>query len=876
MKLFDLPKTVSCPVTLGPLAGFFVGSEGVPNEGFTADHIQETEIGTETETETDKPDKIMRAEKAGVIATPAEKQIIEGFTALLNERIGFIVDTVKRWHEGRFGEVEGEDSALADKMREFAEVALEKIAAKHLVRVFSHLERGELFPSAHNLIVGQSRRDPKDGPLEKAIKKGDSAEVARMRQYVDVVRMCVDSTANFLPLSFLKSWRSEFQAAFYARYLDKLCTETGQGKTEKVMNTADKIAKQLGGKWVDLILDDAAQYLRHHAKLLLRWKDNEAAREKALAEFENSKQGKAYLRIRSQHFPSGLPRNRGKRLAVLSSSGVCQWQKKTIKLVEASSVKALLERNPELSALVKADIRYKTLTKPNTPPTWTQVSAKNRRLPFIPKELFGNFNTLSGGKINAVVDLPVGREARIGESSSATLSTVKVLPLDIILSCSGRLAASSVPSTQGEVSLPDRITGELGRWNSKGLRFVPTGTRWSSSISMEKIEAAVNPRFAKFEEALKDKAPAPVTVGDKIIVLVLEPQPKRKKGGNFQRAGWVQTWGITQKGASILDSRALEPGMGARLNRALRNGREPWWASDERKRSKSPAPKASMPEGKRAPKPSVHGQNRGVTLATILDRRVAVNAEIRLIRLLKDPERTDEAVEVLTSRIAAYRKRNKGEEAARLVKVLSTLENGKRPSHTQLEPFKTRLRTLRQGLEGLKRQFRKEMGTNALRYAHQVRLGQVTNEVSGFTERYGTRESVTLLLVERNKSGKGPGPYKPRALNRVMAAFGAAQIGESLKEHARFLTPAIDILEVDPKDIKKICPSCLHLNAANPSGNKFECGSDECGTKREAELVATFNLISRFLTPDGRSDLRAFQKINAIGVKDSATAIVTG
>ncbi len=83
-----------------------------------------------------------------------------------------------------------------------------------------------------------------------------------------------------------------------------------------------------------------------------------------------------------------------------------------------------------------------------------------------------------------------------------------------------------------------------------------------------------------------------------------------------------------------------------------------------------------------------------------------------------------------------------------------------------------------------------------------------------------------------------------------MSAFGAAYIGNILKQHAAFLSPALHMIPVDPADIKKACPKCEHVNARNPNEQRSKCQSEACGTEMSAERVATFNLAKRFFTAD--------------------------
>ncbi len=146
----------------------------------------------------------------------------------------------------RFGEAEGEDPAFAAQMQTFTEVALERIDAKFLVRVLSHLETGRLTQSARGLVKGRSRRNPKDGPLEKAMEKGDTEEVARLNEYLKIVEeKCPDRNNPLLPLSFLQEWRREFRDAFKQSCTARLKVEHGEAIEKKAAKFAEKLANRL-------------------------------------------------------------------------------------------------------------------------------------------------------------------------------------------------------------------------------------------------------------------------------------------------------------------------------------------------------------------------------------------------------------------------------------------------------------------------------------------------------------------------------------------------------------------------------------------------------------------------------------------------------
>lgn len=770
------------------------------SEDFNSNNKNNLDTDCSLQSKVAKPIKILRAESARVIAPVKE---IENFSRLMNERISQLVNTLKRWGDGGFGSASGEDPILKSEMQTFVRVALENVPASFLVRVLSHFERGDesVYQSAKTVITGAERRIPSDGPLEKAIAKGDTAAVEDFRTYLKVVDKAAHDKPPFTPLRFLSDWREE-----------------------------------LGSKWVDQIVDDATQYLRHYVKLEKLYQENEEARLNALTKFKESARGKKYLEFRKQNGFEGLPKNREARFKILNTQEAVTWQKKNTKLVPAKDLRELMMNNPEIVALVKADIEFRWLTKENTPPSWTPISMeKHPRWPFIPSSILTDSIKKGKNTLSISISLP----------QSNAEGGVFTSNVNIDFETTTRFRQLSTTDTDWVFGWPDDISKSNTQIKIKGFRFEKSGNYWMARFSYEKSIDPFSERVNAMYKAIKNKMAPTCQAGDIVCSFSLDAVTK---GGqkNHNRVGWFQVYGITNDGAKLLSSKPITSTVDADIGSTPnKRGRAAVWKG----KSIAKQPDFNQP---------TRGQSSGATLPQLFDKDRELKREIRLLRLLKTPERIDEALEWVGSSLkakekkagqeAARGKRNvsKEKELERWRKLYKTLEDGELPNTNQLKPFKDRIKDLRDSLRGMKNSFRNSVAKQVIIAAHETRIGKLDDKIHAFQERYPNGE--TLLVTEYRK-GTGPGPYKPRPQNRTLAILGPSEIHSLISEKALMLSKAIPEFSFVPTKLRKECPSCEHENVNPPKEGLFDCESESCDEVRPAVQVATYNLAKTFFIP---------------------------
>lgn len=800
-----------------------------------------------------KPIRLLRADTLQLLSDPTP---IEQFNDLMTERIGYLSNTIFRWWKGGFGDSHGEDPALRETMQIFADVALENIPASFLVRVFSHLEKGGdgLWQSATSVIKGAEREDPGEGPYEKALEANEAEAIERYDTYLSVVDRAA-SDPTFRPLGFITTWRDEFETAASADHLPKELTRR---------------ATSWASAWVGLIIDEASQTLRSHVKLLKDHEKNEKARTDELAKFRASATGKKYLTIRESHFPEGLPKNRTKRFEILVKPEVAKWKSEKAKCVASNDLKTLLDSNKQLSELVGLDIRYKELTKPGTPPTWTPVTAKNPKWVFLPKTFFNSdgltwraVKGLKGTENKAIecfgssIFLPtLPRSLSSPEVGTPAPRLLRVDPVTINL----REGATVRRTVAGwEFNRPDEVTNEMTPVTIKGLRFENNSGKWCARFSYEKIVPPASDRVSALRKAVMNRVAPELSPGDLVCVFVLDATAKGGKE-NRTRVGWLRVIGITDKGPRVLENVPVHSTKSHTTGKPASHrgaGQTPWYnrtGTDAHSHKGKP----NISKERRPGGVTHHGQTEGVTLAQLLERKKTLQRQVKLLRMVKDPEQADDAtdwlekrrtpiahtlerlrVQFLTSnghsrpalqmRIHQFTK-----QQARLTNLIDKLRRGEPITKTDYRPFQKEIFRLRANLREGKKSLRQTVAKEVVRQVHNVRIGKGSKLVGDFLQQQAAApNSVTVLVTEYQKR-KGQGPYKPRRTNHILSVFGPSEIHELVQQKCAFTTPEIPTVMV-------------------PGGAvKGEPQSEKDKGKARGELKAR-ELAQRFLSPPVRS-----------------------
>jgi len=745
------------------------------------------------ENERPKPLKILRCESPRLSNNTQE---IDNFSKLINDRIGVLVDSVKQWWDGGFGNRQGEDASFREQMQTFTAVALENILAMFLVRVFSHLERGGLSVSAAGCICGARRKKESENsskaPYERAQKINDQQAVSRFETYLSIVDQ-VDSSVTFKPLKFLTEWRNE-----------------------------------LGSEWVDLIVDDAAQYLRGHIKKLDKWNGKEADRTKDLEKFKSSRAGKKYLEIRREHFEHGLPRNNKERFAILNNENVLRsWDKKE-KLNEAQNLRTLLEKNPKIKEICDNDYTYSRLIKPFTEPSWTPVTQNNPRWVFIPTDLFEkNGIRRENGHLTVDVTLPLVKDdtvihKKLSLNFAATDRIAQMRPVEKTVTC---------------FTWPDSVTGQSSQITIKGMRIELDDGKWRGRFSYQKQASSFSDHVNEVLEAQKNRVAPNCSPGDKICVFALNAQSKGN-GKNKRIVGWLKVLGVEQEGTRTLYSKPVYATIDPKKPTATLKRGGTHLAFD----------KAKLAKHNNLERVTSRGAVKGVTLPQMLHVDRNLKRDVKFLRLLKDPERREEAVEWLDRKIAASEKHNKNPAATeRLKRLAQTLRSGGSPSHTQLKPFKQEIKAARDNLKGLKDNFRHVVAKKVLIMANQARTGRLEKGIHEFNEKHHGNGSV--FLVTQYQKGKGAGPFKQKPQNKVLSVLGVSTIYQQMYDLSDSMEPRMPLVKIASGILRRACPACDHVNATNPKGNDFKCGSDSCGKSLPTREVEAFNLAKLFFSP---------------------------
>ena len=582
-------------------------------------------------------------------------------------------------------------------------------------------------------------------------------------------------------------------------------------------------AKTAADKWVDIVVDDAAQYLRHHVKLVQEWQTKEGERVEELKSFPESKMGAAFLEARSKFFPEGIPRNRKLRLALFSNPELCSWRKPKTVFVGGATEAAFMEGNPELVLLRDTNTTYRRLSKPFTRPTWTPISTENLRWPFIPTALFDQRQGLSPTKDGFSVCIPVP------PTSSNTPASVLRIPLNRTT----RLTRRPQGGGPWELEWKDEIAGEIFPVAVKGMRFEHHGGKWTARMTYERQGTPLPSHEQEVIDATYKKISPPLVDGDVLVTFSLEPRTKRDRSG-AKRVGWLRVVGMKEGVAKELFATPVDSSQNRSGKRAIRRGKVPFHRNSSPRNS--------------SVRPSAHGPTDGVSFPQIVHLKGEIDREVRFIRAVKDLSQKEETVQWILKM-----RRNVGSDTRgiahgeRLRKIQDSVERGSPPSNALMGPFRERLKGLREKFAGMKRAYRHGVAKDVLRQVHRIReMTESENRrgIGAFRREY---PSGSVFLVIENHKGRGAGPLRQRVTNRALGSLGAAEIYGLIEEKAAFMNRPIPVLAIPPKGIRKDCPSCDHTHAKGQSGPTFSCGG--CGHKEFVTSVATKNLVRLVLAP---------------------------
>ncbi len=677
----------------------------------------------------------LRALRVQVVG-PCEE--LERFSNLMVDRVGGLVNTLKTWWDGGYP---AQDPDISGKMTSFMRVALSEIGRNEMVRVCGHLERGgdDLFQSCQGLIVGRSRRTPRDGPLEKAIASDNKEKIGEYQAYLEVVNMV--RAGALRPLSFLADWR-----------------------------------KDLGDKWVDVIIAEACEYLRHHVKAEERIQADEASRLRAKEKFEKSAVGKRFLKIQKKFSPDGLPKSRPRRFEILSNPEVIAAYKKNARLVPAENLKELLAENPLLRDLVRLDVQYQILCKPNTPKKWTPLTRHTMRWPFLDTTILGaGLQWKEGRQFSISTTLPMYDE----DGTTIVHSAVSVSGFQTL-----KLNSKLPMRDRWSIRLPGDNDNEPAWVTIKGLRFDRSSGHWEMKISYE-IEPSLLPdrEYDARAAYFKGRQPA-LETGDLVCVFVLDPQKLAVKKGR-PRAGWFRVLEVTKEGAKTIYGMPVHGyDSSARRERSVQRGVSTFFGGEARTR----------PQGALR---ATHGQTMLLSLPQLLDCNRHLRREIDLLKILKNPDRVDEAIEKVERRMTLIKAkpesiRKRGSED-RLQRVLDALRAGTPLTPNLLEPFKTRIKRLRTRLDGMKDNYRHSIAKQVVQLTQRARSGSLNEATRKAREQ---SPDGAVILVTEYARGKGPGKYKFGAVNRDLAVLGPSEVLGLVGQKAAVAGPSICVVSI--------------------------------------------------------------------------------
>ncbi len=510
-----------------------------------------------------EPVKVQRVESPLVLETSHE--VVAKLTTGLNTEIAKIVNTIKRWYDGGYGDATGENSEHKKLMQDFFYAALHNINNKHLVRSLTLLIYGgeTCYASALGCIKGSAKEEPINGPLEKAINKKKKAEknlrilreeLVSLGESADPKDTAKKATKERAIQKKIRANQSKLDDAesnipkmdSYVA-LCNLCKD--QGFTPLAMlkdliaklNQANDPEASFGKNWHEVILDEAIQHLKSHIKLVKRYNKDEAARRAEVEDFKESEDGKAYLEACKKYCQGGIPRSRSERLKLFSIPALAKWRKEKTEFVSGRNLTEIMERNKELQVLRDLNTKYQNLTRVIRPPKWTPVSEKRIRYPFIEDKLFSSKGieertTGSGQKYYSVSitvpDFEAPHQTKEVEIQIAQTKRLKGMKKVVEEGVS--------PWTMEGI---DEITGKTYRVEVSGFRFDKHGDRWIARPTFKKIDAGHCTHVANVLAAVRSGAVPDLTIGDMFAVFVLDPKAERTDKRK-NSAGWLQVYGV--------------------------------------------------------------------------------------------------------------------------------------------------------------------------------------------------------------------------------------------------------------------------------------------------------------------------------------------